>query len=164
MSEIKSTRNWFAETGQIPLGALPNVRQTSFYLGMQVEELAEKLTLVFGSTSLITKMEGLGAALKAGTDDVDEYVGEVLSSHGDAKEFLDADADLLWVTIGAAAAAGSDLYGAYNDGVAHANWAKKFPDGTFHRDPVTGKVLKPEGWVAADLTPFVHPTLRGEAA
>ena len=164
MSEIQSTRNWFAETGQIPLDALPNVRQTTFYLGMQVEELAEKLKLVFGHSELVQRLEGLATALKEGLHNSDSFVGDVLSNPATAKEFLDGDGDMLWVTIGAAAAAGSDLYGAFNDGISYANWAKKFPDGTFHRHPVSGKVLKPDGWVAADLTPFLHPTLRGEPA
>ena len=43
MSEIKLTRKWFSETGQIPQGAAANARQAAFYLGMQCEELAEKL-------------------------------------------------------------------------------------------------------------------------
>lgn len=163
MSEILSTRNWFAETGQIPLDTLPNVRQSTFYLGMQVEELVEKLRLVFGNTELVQRLEGLATALKEGLHNSDSFVGDVLSNPATAKEFLDGDADLIWVTIGSGAATGSDLYQAYNE-VAKANWGKKFPDGAFHRHPVSGKVLKPEGWLAADLTPFLHPTLRGEPA
>ncbi len=35
--------------------------------------------------------------------------------------------------------------------VHDANMAKRFPDGTFHRDSI-GKIIKPPGWVEADLT------------
>lgn len=160
MSEIIDTRAWFSETGQIPYGAEPNVRQTAFYLGMQLEEMAEKLEAL-GLLSVSTDLQGLATSCKNGEMDVE--VGGMFKEPARVKEFLDADADILWVTIGAAAAAGSDLYGAFNQGVSFANWAKKFPDGTFHRHPNTGKVLKPDGWEPADLTPYVHPTLRGEA-
>lgn len=160
MSEIKSTRQWFAETGQIPLDSAPNVRQVTFYIGMQVEELAEKLSAVFGTTDLITRLVGLAHAMKAGDLRTDDHVAAALQDPAAAKELLDGDADLLWVTIGSSAAMACDLDGAYNKGVAKANWEKKFPDGTFHRHEQTGKVLKPEGWQAADLTEFLHPSLR----
>jgi len=160
MSEIKQTRDWFAETQQIPHGAEPNVRQLTFYMGMQCEELAEKLVAVFGKNDLTVRLIGLGNAMKAGDSDTDAHVKAAMEDPDMAEELLDGDADLLWVTIGASAAMGSDLHGAYNHGVALANWAKKFPDGTFHRDPDTGKVLKPAGWKAADLSTFLHPSLR----
>lgn len=156
MSEIQSTRNWFAETTQIPHGAEPNVRMVAFYLGMQCEELAEKLKqIVDGKDS--DALDRVGKDFKSGI--MDDFVADALRKPEKAKELLDGDADLLWVTIGAAAAQGSDLHGAYNNGVAAANWAKKWSDGTFHLN-ADGKVIKPEGWKAADLTQFIHPSLR----
>jgi predicted HAD superfamily Cof-like phosphohydrolase len=36
--------------------------------------------------------------------------------------------------------------------LAHeANMAKRFPDGTFHRRPEDGKVIKPQGWVEPNM-------------
>lgn len=148
---------WFVATGQMVEGGEPNVRQVAFYLGMQLEELAEKVTAVFGPKAAADVMNALGDKLKRGT--YDDEVHAALADPAAAKELLDGDIDLLWVTVGAAQAAGSDVYGAYGK-VCEANWAKRWPDGEFHRDPTTGKVLKPEGWQAPDLTSSVHPGLR----
>ena len=35
--------------------------------------------------------------------------------------------------------------------VHEANMAKRFPDGTFHRRPEDGKIIKPEGWKEPDI-------------
>jgi predicted HAD superfamily Cof-like phosphohydrolase len=156
---VALTRNWFMATGQMPLEAKPDTRQIAFYMGMQCEELAEKLAAVFGGGSAITNdLAMMGSALKKGR--LDQNVADAINSTETAKDLLDGDVDLLWVTVGAAQAAGADLFGAWGE-VAEANWAKRFPDGTFHRDPATGKVLKPEGWAAPDLSMYVHPDLRG---
>ena len=148
---------WFCATGQMVDGGEPDVRQVAFYLGMQLEELAEKVTAVFGPKAAADVMNALGDKLKRGT--YDDEVHAALTNPAAAKELLDGDIDLLWVTVGAAQAAGSDVYGAYGK-VCEANWAKRWSDGTFHRDPTTGKVLKPEGWQAPDLSSSVHPDLR----
>ena len=155
MSEIKLTRKWFSETGQIPQGAAANARQAAFYLGMQCEELAEKLHAALpgggAAAPTIYALDSLGKVLKDGG--FDAALAKALGDADSLHAMLDGDADLLWVTIGAAAAAGFDLHGAYG-AVADANWNKKWPDGTFHRDPKTGKVLKPAGWIAPNLKPY----------
>lgn len=153
------TRNaeWFRATGQMPVEPTPDLRQIAFYAGMQCEELAEKLAVFLPGSSLTADLQRLGDLFKTGR--LDEQVGVALTNPANAKELLDGDIDLIWVSVGAAQAAGSNVSGAY-DAVNSANWAKKFPDGTFHRHEVTGKVLKPEGWQAPDLTGFVHKNLR----
>lgn len=159
---ILNTVEWFAATGQIPYGAGPNARQSGFYIGMQVEELAEKLECVLGvNHHMVKEMHSLGNAFKAGN--WDDRVLSALTA-GLAKDMLDADMDLLWVSIGAARAQGADVTGAYS-AVSDANWDKQETDLStnvkfFRRDPVTGKVLKRAGWRAPDLNAYVHPGLR----
>ena len=159
MSEIKSTREWFAASGQIPAGMQPNSRQAAFYTGMQLEELAEKLQAVFATSDLAVEMVAAlqltGNMFKKGA--YDDYVDEAL--HARPHAMLDADCDLIWVSIGAAAVQGANIEKAYAE-VGRANW-DKFPGGVVTRDPTTGKVIKPHGWVGPKLLQFVHPTLRG---
>lgn len=155
---ILNTVNWFAATGQIPEDSEPDVRQSGFYIGMQVEELAEKLECVLGvNHHMVKEMHALGNAFKQGNWD-----DRVLSAFtaGLAKDMLDADMDLLWVSIGAARAQGADVTGAYS-AVSDANWDKRDPVSLkFLRAPDTGKVVKRKGWRAPDLNPFVHAGLR----
>jgi predicted HAD superfamily Cof-like phosphohydrolase len=153
---LGTTADWFVATGQMPEAATPDPRQAAFYVGMQLEELAEKLTLILGSdTSLVTVMETAARNFKEGT--MDKAVASALLSH--PVTLLDADMDLIWVSIGGARAQGADVIGAYS-AVNHANWDKRNPDTQqFDRHPVTGKVIKRAGWQEADLTPYVHDSL-----
>jgi len=162
MSDIvKRNLDWFAQTGQIPDGAEPNPAQAAFYTGMQMEELAEKLQAVFGKDSQMARlMHEHANLLKSGK--YDEQFGAALGL-GKAGDMLDADIDLLWVSLGGAKALGSNVHGAWS-AVALANEAKRFPDGAYHRDPVSRKVLKPEGWAAPELGVFLHPALRQEGS
>jgi hypothetical protein len=71
----------------------------------------------------------------------------------DAAATLDALVDLTYVIVGAALEYGWDFAGAFA-AVHAANMAKLGPDGK----PIMredGKILKPEGWAPADLTPFL---------
>ena len=75
----------------------------------------------------------------------------------DPLQTLDALVDMVYVIVGAALEYGFDFKGAF-DAVHAANMAKLGPDGK----PIMradGKVLKPEGWRAADLTPFLAAPL-----
>lgn len=159
MSEIKSTREWFAASGQLPAGMEPNSRQAAFYTGMQLEEMAEKLEAIFGpgdyAAELIKAMQITGEMFKKGA--YDSHVYDALRARPHA--MLDADLDVVWVSIGAAAAQGADVEKAYGE-VGRANW-DKFPAGVVTRDKVTGKVVKPAGWVGPKLVQFIHPILRG---
>lgn len=148
---IPNTHAWFVKAGQMPKTPAPDVRQSAFYTGMQAEELAEKLAAILPGHPVVNDLEALGLCLKDGT--YDDAVRAALRTPAVAELMLDGDMDLIWVSIGAAYAGGADCAGAYA-AVLDANWAK-FPGGVVNRDPATGKVLKPEGWKAPDLTEFL---------
>jgi predicted HAD superfamily Cof-like phosphohydrolase len=72
----------------------------------------------------------------------------------DRVEQLDALVDILVVTMGAIRAGGFDGEGAWKE-VMDTNFAKIDPDTGKVRKREDGKVLKPEGWKAPELTPFL---------
>lgn len=71
----------------------------------------------------------------------------------DPVEQLDALIDILVVTIGAIHSGGFDAEGAWKE-VMRSNFAKIGDDGKV-RKREDGKVLKPTGWTAPELAPFV---------
>ena len=75
-------------------------------------------------------------------------------SANDRVEQLDALIDILVVTIGAIHSAGFDAEGAWNE-VMRTNFAKIDPATGKVRKREDGKVLKPEGWTAPELAPFL---------
>jgi predicted HAD superfamily Cof-like phosphohydrolase len=75
-------------------------------------------------------------------------------TQGDQVEQLDALIDILVVTIGAIHSMGADAEGAWNE-VMRTNFAKIDSETGKVRKREDGKVLKPEGWTAPDLRPFV---------
>jgi len=157
MSEITMTQQWFVKAGQMPEVPTLDFRQAAFYIGMQTEELAEKLEVVLGGTSELTAaLQAEASRFKRGEHDLSL---ESIMDQETATQLLDADMDLIWVSIGAAAAQGADPVAAYR-AVSKANWAK-FPNGVVTRDPVTGKVVKPEGWQSPDLAQFIHSSMQG---
>lgn len=76
----------------------------------------------------------------------------------DRVEQLDALIDILVVTIGAIHSAGMDAEGAWKE-VMKTNFAKIDKETGKVRKREDGKVLKPTGWVAPDLAPFVGTRL-----
>ena len=72
----------------------------------------------------------------------------------DRVEQLDALIDILVVTIGAIHSMGADAEGAWKE-VMRTNFAKIDKDTGKVRKREDGKVLKPVGWTAPDLKPFV---------
>jgi predicted HAD superfamily Cof-like phosphohydrolase len=69
-------------------------------------------------------------------------------------EVLDALIDILVVTIGAIHSGGFDAEGAWKE-VMSTNFAKIDKDTGLVRKREDGKVLKPVGWKAPELAPFV---------
>ena len=67
---------------------------------------------------------------------------------------LDALIDILVVTIGAIHSMGADAEGAWKE-VMKTNFAKIDPETGLVRKRDDGKVMKPLGWVAPDLKPFL---------
>lgn len=133
----------------------------AFYTGMQCEELAEKLVAVFDKNALVTvegvkvpvstiilSMEALGQEMK------DNLHTERFVS-ANRQELLDADVDIQVVSEGSILAAGANGFGARAE-VNRSNLAK-IVDGKVIRDPVSGKILKPEGWTPPNLAPFFNP-------
>jgi predicted HAD superfamily Cof-like phosphohydrolase len=147
---------WFSATGETTNDRPPNPARAAFYVGMQLEELAEKIEAIMGKTSPLAQiLHEYGHGFKQG-----QFVGEVLAAMTHSPEqLLDADVDLIWVSLGAAVMQGADIEEAYNL-VSEANWNKKFPDHKFHRAEGTNKIMKPEGWTAPDLSACVHSTLQ----
>ena len=89
---------------------------------------------------------------------IKEEVGELLAAHtaDDRVEQLDALIDILVVTIGAIHSMGADPEGAWNE-VMRTNFAKSDPSTGKVVKRSDGKVLKPEGWQAPELTKFLQP-------
>ena len=79
---------------------------------------------------------------------------EVAYSAGDNVEMLDALIDILVVTIGAIHSAGFDAEAAWREVMA-TNFAKIDRDTGKVRKREDGKVLKPVGWTAPELAPFI---------
>ncbi len=87
---------------------------------------------------------------------VDEETGELHQAvlADDRVEQLDALIDILVVTIGAIHSGGFDAEGAWKE-VMRTNFEKIDKDTGKVRKREDGKVLKPVGWSAPNLTPFV---------
>jgi predicted HAD superfamily Cof-like phosphohydrolase len=75
-------------------------------------------------------------------------------AQGDRVEELDALIDILVVTIGAIHSLGADGEGAWKE-VMRTNFAKIDRETGKVRKREDGKVLKPMGWTAPDLQPFL---------
>ena len=72
---------------------------------------------------------------------------------------LDALIDILVVTIGAIHSMGADAEGAWNE-VMRSNFAKIDPESGRVVKREDGKVLKPQGWTAPVLDPFLNEAHR----
>ena len=90
--------------------------------------------------------------LKLIEEEADE-LGEAIKNH-DQLETLDALTDILVVTIGAMHSMGADAEGAWKEVMA-TNFNKIDRQTGRVRKREDGKVLKPVGWVAPNLAPFV---------
>lgn len=123
-----------------------NVRSVALHTGLQCEELAEKLRAM-GMNGAAADLDTVGKELKKG------YWDNCIQLEGDRLEMLDADCDLMVVTIGSAQAQGADLEGAMRE-VIRSNESKRQPDGTLAKDG-NGKILKGPLYREPDLKPFM---------
>jgi predicted HAD superfamily Cof-like phosphohydrolase len=96
-------------------------------------------------------------------DQYNMYIGLIQEEHdelqvaidaNDRVEQLDALIDILVVTIGAIYSAGFDAEGAWKE-VMSTNFAKIDRETGKVRKREDGKVLKPVGWTAPELAPFL---------
>lgn len=78
----------------------------------------------------------------------------VANNEDDREEMLDALIDILVVTIGAIHSAGFDAEGAWREVMA-TNFAKIDRETSKVRKREDGKVLKPVGWTAPNLSPYL---------
>jgi predicted HAD superfamily Cof-like phosphohydrolase len=87
---------------------------------------------------------------------IDEEYGELVDAvdADDKVEQLDALVDILVVTMGAIRAAGWDGEAAWKE-VMDTNFAKIDPTTGKVIKREDGKVLKPEGWTAPELSQFI---------
>ena len=87
---------------------------------------------------------------------IEEEFNELTTAEmaNDRVEQLDALIDILVVTIGAIHSMGADAEGAWKE-VMKTNFAKIDNETGKVRKREDGKVLKPLGWVAPELRPFV---------
>jgi predicted HAD superfamily Cof-like phosphohydrolase len=87
---------------------------------------------------------------------IEEEFNELITAenHNDRVEQLDALIDILVVTIGALHSMGADGEGAWKE-VMRTNFAKIDKETGKVRKREDGKVLKPLGWTAPDLKPFL---------
>lgn len=132
-----------------------NVRQTALYIGLQLEEMAEKLEALGWDGAVATGGFFSDLVIKlrqASTMFKQDRMDSVVES-GDREAMLDADVDLAWVTVGSALSQGADLLGSMRE-VARANLDKIGPDGSVLKDE-NGKVKKPAGWRGPDNSPFI---------
>ena len=82
-----------------------------------------------------------------------EELADAVAAH-DKVETLDALIDILVVTIGAIHSAGFNAEGAWKE-VMRTNFAKIDSETGKVRKREDGKVLKPLGWTAPDLAPYL---------
>ena len=80
-------------------------------------------------------------------------LADAITAH-DKVETLDALIDILVVTIGAIHSMGADAEGAWKE-VMRTNFAKIDHETGKVRKREDGKVLKPVGWTAPDLNPYL---------
>jgi predicted HAD superfamily Cof-like phosphohydrolase len=129
-----------------------NPAKISLYTALILEEVGE-LIESYNSVKLkplAELLDGYSTAFKQGLyNDVIPTVDRV--------EFLDASVDIAVVSIGAGISIGADIEGACHH-VADNNLTK-FPiiDGvrTVLKDPVSGKVKKPDNYIGPNLEPFI---------
>lgn len=92
--------------------------QLGLYIGLQLEEMAEKLE-VLGLQFLADTLHEFSVDFKAGRWNTHL----VKLREEDLVKLLDADLDLAWVSIGAASSLGVDVHGAFIE-VAQSNMSK----------------------------------------
>lgn len=139
--------------GKTPPGHF-NPERVGFYIGMQLEELAEQVMAVAAGAlthdrrssllALATVLDNAGELFKQ-----DHYHGEVLRA--DRKELLDGGVDSVFVGLGCLIYQ-TPMFTQAIEEVLLANARKG--DGGWQRDE-NGKVLKPEGWKKPDLSACV---------
>jgi len=145
---IDAIINWNVDAGNTAFEV--NVRQSAMYVGLQCEELAEKLK-VLDRVEIAEILDNLGMQFKQGKHDF--FVGKALSTLEGRKEMLDADLDLIVVSTGAGMSQGADVENGLEE-VIRSNDSKR-TDGKILKD-ANGKIIKPDHYSPANLEPFIN--------
>lgn len=132
-----------------------NPDQAGFHTGLQLEEMAEKLDAIVSgciSPAVRNELASLANLMRTYADRFKAHLhtGDIM--RGDRLAMLDADIDVVVVSLGSAYSISHNVDGACAE-VDRANM-DKFPGGVCTKDG-NGKVKKPDGWRAPDLSPFV---------
>ena len=137
----------------------PDARQASLYLGLQMEELAEKLDALisvdaFEHSVLATLSRTLKFTAQRAKDGgymhlFSTMFRECPEAH---EQCVDADIDLAWTALGGLMCSARRPFDAINE-AARANM-DKYVDGVAMRD-ANGKIQKPTGWVAPNHNGFL---------
>lgn len=147
---IQAIVNWNEDAGNTTKTI--NVRQSALYLGLQLEELGEKLEAIgfVKSADVFYRMAGDFKAKK-----FDHQIGQALAEPARRQAMLDADMDLIVVSTGAAMSQGADVAGALQE-VIDSNNSKRHDDLRLHKD-TNGKIIKGPNYREPDLKPFMAP-------
>ena len=133
-----------------------NAKQAGLYLGLQLEELAEKIVLIAAAEPDLTGREqltDLAEIIVSYSDRFKQGFHQAAITFADRADLLDADLDLAWVALGGAFSTSTCAPAAFAE-VARAN-LDKYPNGEVLRD-ANGKIRKPEGWQGPNLMPYVE--------
>lgn len=155
MSDItQAVKTFMRIGGQSVTGYNPD--QATLYVGLQLEEIAEGLQVISEGcvdNEARTRLMNVCIALSTLSGEFKRgmHRGDIMRCN--LSDLLDSQIDSAWVALGGAMSVSTDAIGAINE-VVRSNM-DKFPGGVVTRHPVSGKILKPAGWTAPDLTPFV---------
>lgn len=133
-----------------------NAGQACLYMGLQLEELIEKLEAIKHGCVTQDASDRFDVAIGPLRDLCDAFKrgmhrGNLMRAN--PEDILDADLDLAVVSIGAALSFCTDAAAAARE-VMRANLAK-FPGGVATRDE-QGKIKKPADWTPPKLLPYLE--------
>lgn len=136
--------------------------QAGLYLGLQFEELSEKIeALRTGAVTGLADKELLNLSTFLATwakkFKQGEHRGDLLRCNH--VELIDADFDLAWVSVGALVSESIAPFSAIETG-SQSNLAK-FPGGVCTKDG-NGKIQKPPGWLKPNFEPFVDKSVQSD--
>lgn len=140
--------NSFMVAGDVPTDTF-NPRQIGLYVGLQLEEMAEKLEAIFGGRpAIVDDINDLATDFKQG-------IFDKLITKDKMVDMIDADVDLMWVSAGAAFSTGADVAGAVAE-VGRSNMSKVDPTtGKMNKD-ANGKIMKPASYSPPSLAQFCN--------
>lgn len=155
---VEAVTQFMAQCGQRTTNNF-DPRLACLYTGLQLEELAEKIEVIAGGTVSSTERLPLAhlrdlLVLFANRFKSGHHMGDILRcNHAD---YLDADFDLAWVSVGSAHAASADVHKAFEHGT-FTNM-DKLRDGCVKDE--NGKLVKPADWQKPDFEPYTDKMIR----